>query len=105
MRPVLGIFPVSPALSDPDGKHPASLNPETGLTVDETTESYLLEPATGHIYWVGPAFVTGADIQSAEARSENQGAVDLWVVVPVFTSEGNKKSRVATGGTGRLRDR
>lgn len=100
MRPVLAVFSVSPAVADPDGDHPASVDAETGITIvdDVTTEAYLYEAATGLIYWVGPAFLTGADIESAEALlvSGPNGAVASWVVVPEFTAEGRQKFRTAT---------
>ena len=102
MRPVLGAFSVSPALSDPSGDHPASVDPETGITIvdDVTTEAYLLDPLfVDTVLWVGPAFLTGADIRSAAAASVAgpTGAGVSWVVVPEFTDAGRDKFRAATG--------
>ncbi len=99
MRPVLGVFAVSPALSDPDQAHPASVDSETGLTVidDPMTEAYLLEPASGDVYWVGAAFIANADIEGAEAVYLSVGPGSSWVVTPDFTTAGGEKFRTATG--------
>ena len=101
MRPVLGSFTVSPALADPNGDHPASVDPGTGLTIvdDVATEAYLNEPFTDQVLWVGPAFLTGADIESAEAflvSGPADGGDDSWMVVPEFTPQGRAKFRAAT---------
>jgi len=99
MRPVLAIFPLSPAINDPDGEHPASVDPELGITVDDdvNTEAYLLDPLTGAVYWVGPAFLTGVDIRGGEAQfTAGQTGFGAWVVVPSFSSEGGEKFREAT---------
>ncbi len=97
MRPVLGVFTTSPALSDPTGDHPAGLDPDTGLTEvdDVSAEAYLRAPVTGDVYWVGPAFITNDDIESAEAALP-PGGVQAWVVIPQFTTEGAAKFRAAT---------
>ncbi|HHC07262.1 MAG TPA: protein translocase subunit SecD [Actinobacteria bacterium] len=100
-RPVLGIFPDSPAELDPEGTHPPGLDPETGLTVDpEPDEEAYLPSEEGLVYHVGPAFLTGRDLEGGEARfspSGGFGGAGGWVVVPEFTEEGGEKFRKATG--------
>jgi protein-export membrane protein SecD len=105
-RPVLAIFPESPAIADPDGDHPEGLDPTTGLTVDDDveTEAYLpeLDPdgEVVVVYHVGPAFLVGADMQGGEARfsgTGGHGGAGGWVVVPEFTDQGGEKFRAATG--------
>ncbi len=99
MRPVFNIYVVSPALENPEGDHPASVDPVAGITLvdDVNTEAYLIDPLSGVIYHVGPAFLTGADIQGGEAQfTTGQTGFGDWVVVPGFTSEGGEKFRVAT---------
>ena len=55
-RPVLGVFPESPALTDPDGTHPDGLDPESGLTIvdDSSQEAYLASTDGLIVYHVGP---------------------------------------------------
>jgi len=99
MRPVIAVFPESPALTDPDGNHPASVDPVLGITItdDVTTAAYLLEPSSGLVYWVAPAFLTGADIRGGEAQfTTGQTGFGQWVVFPEFTSDGGEKFRSAT---------
>jgi hypothetical protein len=78
-RPVLDVYEESPA---------TELTTDAGLT----EEAYLLEPATGLVYRVGPAFLTGDDIASAEAifvpGPDGQPELAGWVVVPRFTADG-----------------
>ena len=99
MRPVLGVFPESPAVTDPEGDHPPGLDSDTGLTVklhaDE--EAYLPSPYSFEVYRVGPAFLTEADIKGAEARFTGAQAGGGWVVVPMFTEVGGELFRDATG--------
>jgi protein-export membrane protein SecD len=74
-RPVLAVFPTSPAIDDPDG-------------------------STLIVYHVGPAFLTGSDMVGGEDRfsgTGGHGAAGGWVVVPEFTGEGGEKFRAATG--------
>jgi len=100
-RPVLGIFPESPAITDPTGKHPPGLDPATGLTMkDEPGKEAYLKGEDGLVYWVGPAFLVGSDLKGGEARfsaTGGHGGAGGWVVVPEFTDEGGKKFREATG--------
>jgi protein-export membrane protein SecD len=105
-RPVLAIFPESPAVSDPEGDHPEGLDPVTGLTVEDdvTTDAYLPELGPDGevlvVYHVGPAFLVGADMVGGEARfsgTGGHGGAGGWVVVPAFTDEGGEKFRSATG--------
>ncbi|RPI22024.1 MAG: hypothetical protein EHM57_05830, partial [Actinobacteria bacterium] len=102
MRPVLGITVESPYLTDPEGEHPASVDPATGLSDDEDvfTEAYL--PYTrpdgiSVVMHVGPAFLTGADMEGGEAAfTQGSAGFGEWVVVPEFTPEGGEKFRRAT---------
>jgi protein-export membrane protein SecD len=121
-RPVLGEFPVSPALVDaaattPDGDDSINpnlqpLNPvnaETGISiVDEIVKRSYLELVDGAIvYEVGGIpvvftdgttieFPTGADITDARAQFTSTGFGGQWVVVPEFTDEGGEKFREST---------
>ena len=116
-RPVLGVFLVSPALSNPESTVPDgddSLNPNlqplnevdatTGISKLDDIEkrSYLEEVDSSTVYEVGGIpvvftdgstveFPTGADITDAQARFDGR-----WVVVPEFTDEGGEKFREAT---------
>lgn len=105
-RPVLGVFPESPAITDPEGDHPEGLDPETGLTSEDdvAAEAYLAELApdgsTLIVYHVGPAFLTGVDMVGGQAQFSGAGGLGGaggWVVVPEFTGEGGEKFRDATG--------
>lgn len=98
-RPVLGVFPESPALTDPDGTHPDGLDPETGLTIvdDSTQEAYLASTDGLIVYHVGPSFLTGAEVRGGEPRFTGSQAGGGWVVVPEFSSEGGEFFREATG--------
>ena len=98
-RPVLGIYPESPALTDPEGEHPDGLDPETGLTIDDdsTQEAYLPGLEGVIVYHVGPAFLTGAEVRGGEPRFSGSQAGGGWVVVPEFSDEGGEFFREATG--------
>jgi preprotein translocase subunit SecD len=102
MRPVLGVFTESPYLTDPEGEHPASVDPETGLSDDQDafTEAYLpytrAEGVTVVMH-VGPAFLTGVDLEGGEAAfTQGSSSFGEWVVIPEFTAEGGEKFREAT---------
>ena len=121
-RPVLGEFPASPALLDPDSVVPEGddtvdpnlqplneLDPTTGISlVDEIVKRSYLELADGPIvYEVGGIpveftngtsidFPTGADITDARTQFTSQGLGGQWVVVPEFTDEGGEKFREST---------
>lgn len=73
---------------------PDNLDPETGLTIvdDPTTEAYL-RGEDGLFYRVGGAFLTGVDIEGADAVFSGSGG---WIVDPAFTAEGGQKFQVAT---------
>ena len=98
-RPVLGIYPESPAITDPEGEHPDGLDPETGLTIDDdsTQEAYLPGLEGVVVYHVGPAFLTGAEVRGGEPRFSGSGGGGGWVVVPEFSDEGGEFFREATG--------
>jgi len=121
-RPVLGEFPISPALVDdfdtqPEGDDTVdpnlqSLNevePVTGLSIvdDITRRSYLGLVDGLIVYEVGGIpvvftdgttidFPTGADITDARAQFTSQGFGGQWVVVPEFTDAGGEKFREST---------
>ncbi len=121
-RPVLGEFPISPALVDdfdtqPEGDDTVNPNLQplnevelvTGLSiVDEITKRSYLGLVDGLIvYEVGGIpvvlvdgttidFPTGADITDARAQFTSQGLGGQWVVVPEFTDEGGEKFRQST---------
>lgn len=103
MRPVYSIVQTSPALTDPDGDHPDNLDPVTGLSdPDDVTAEIAYLPADDGfgVYVVGPAFLTGADMEGGRAQFSGTGGVGsagAWVVVPEFTDEGGEKFRAATG--------
>ncbi len=105
-RPVLGVFPDSPVTLDPtapppEGIDPSTLDPDTGLTIDDDpSTTALLRGDDGLVYLVGPAFLVGSDLKGGEARfsgTSGVGGAGGWVVVPEFTSEGGEKFRKATG--------
>lgn len=102
MRPVLEIFAESPYLTDPEGEHPASVNPDTGLSEDEDvfTDAYLpyaRPDGSTVVMHVGPAFLTGVDLRGGEAAfTQGSSSFGEWVVIPEFTSEGGEKFRQAT---------
>ena len=101
-RAVIDILPESPYFTDPEGQHPASINPETGYSdPDDVNEIAYLEAADSFaVYVVGPAFLTGVDIKGGQAQFGSQsgvGAAGGWIVVPDFTDEGGEKFREATG--------
>lgn len=121
-RPVLGEYPVSPAIVDPDSvllegdptadpilKPVNELEPATGLSQidDISRRSYLLQDSPPIVYEVGGIpvefqngtvvdFPTGKDITDARAQFSSQGVGGQWVVVPTFTDEGGEKFRTAT---------
>lgn len=121
-RPVLGQFPASPAVFDPDNTVPegdTSTNPfldplnqpdaETGVSeIDDITKrSYLAQVESPSVYEVGSVvvrfqdgqsieFPTGEDIVDARAIFSSGGFGGQWVVVPEFTDEGGEKFRTAT---------
>lgn len=79
---------------------PENLDPVTGLTIvdDPDQEAYLWNPNTFTFYKVGPAFLTGRDIEGAEAgfTGVNFGGGGGWVVDPQFTNEGGQAFQQAT---------
>lgn len=97
-RPVIGVYPTSPALMDPDGDHPTGLDPVTGVTETDDVEqrAYLFGQDELVVYDVATAFLTGADIANAQAQYSQSGVAAQWVVVPQFTAEGGEKFREAT---------
>ncbi len=121
-RPVLGEFPASPALLDPDSVVPEGddtvdpnlqplneVDPVTGISmIDEIVKRSYLELTDGPIvYEVGGIpveftngttidFPTGADITDARAQFTSQGLGGQWVVIPEFTEEGGEKFREST---------
>lgn len=78
---------------------PPNLDPVSGLTIldDPTQEAYLWNPETFTFFKVGPAFLTGRDIEGAEAGftgvSPSSGG---WVVDPEFTGPGGEAFQTAT---------
>jgi protein-export membrane protein SecD len=102
-RPVLGIVPVSPALTDPDAEHPENLDPVTGLSDPDDVQAviaYLPGEEGSVVYIVGPAFLLGSDMHGGQAQFSSTGGLGAaggWVVVPDFTDEGGEKFRAATG--------
>jgi protein-export membrane protein SecD len=121
-RPVLGEFPISPALVDdfdtqPDGDDTVNPNLQplnevdavAGLSIEDeiTQRSYLGLVDDLIVYEVGGIpvvfvdgttmdFPTGADITDARAQFTSQGLGGQWVVVPEFTDEGGEKFRQST---------
>lgn len=78
---------------------PPNLDPTTGLTiVDDPNEiAYLWNPEEFTFYKVGPAFLTGRDIEGAEAGFTGIGSGGGgWNVDPVFSSEGGDAFEAAT---------
>ncbi|MEA2022897.1 MAG: protein translocase subunit SecD [Actinomycetota bacterium] len=102
-RPVLGLVPQSPALTDPEGDHPDNLDPVTGLSHPDDVNAaiaYLPSEDGFSVYVVGPAFLTGSDMKGGRAQfsgTGGHGGAGGWVVVPEFTDEGGEKFRLATG--------
>ena len=77
----------------------ANLDTGSGLTIvdDPTLPVAYLPGEDGFFYKVGPAFLTGSDIEGARAVLDpGFGAGSPWVVDPTFTSEGGVKFEVAT---------
>lgn len=97
-RPVNGVYPTSPALTDPDADHPEGLDPETGVTETDNVDerAYLFDQDETIVYDVASAFLTGADITDAQVQYSQSGVAAQWVVVPQFTAEGGEKFREAT---------
>ncbi len=80
---------------------PPNLDPVTGLTIvdDPNAEAYLWNPNNFTFYKVGPAFLTGRDIEGAEAGFTGVGTVGGgggWVVDPAFTGPGGQAFQDAT---------
>ncbi|MEN8233890.1 MAG: protein translocase subunit SecD [Actinomycetota bacterium] len=102
-RPVLNLVQASPALTEPDGDHPDNLDPVTGLSDPDDVDSeiaYLPDEDGLFVYIVGPAFLTGADLEGGRAAFQptgGPGGAGGWVVVPEFTDDGGEKFRSATG--------
>lgn len=102
-RAVIDIVPESPYFTDPDGDHPPNINPETGLSdPDDTSQiGYLEAEDSFAIYVVGPAFLTGVDMEGGDAQfsgsSSHGGGAGGWIVIPRFTADGGEKFREATG--------
>lgn len=102
-RPVYDVVPESPAITDPDGDHPDNLDPVTGLSDPDDLNAdvaYLPDETGSIVYVVGPAFLTGADMEGGRAAftpAGGTGGAGGWVVVPEFTDEGGEKFRAATG--------
>lgn len=121
-RPVLGEYPISPALLNPAATIPGGddtvdpilqpLNevaPQTGISIEDeiVKRSYLEQEDVAIVYEVGGIpveftngaiveFPTGADITDARAQFTSQGLGGQWVVVPEFTDEGGEKFRQST---------
>ncbi len=68
---------------------PPNLDPETGLTIidDPTMEAYL-QGEDGLVYHVGPAFLTGVDVEGAEAGFTGGFSSSGYVVDPEFSAAG-----------------
>lgn len=100
-RPVLDIVAESPYFTDPEGEHPDNIDPETGLSDPDDVNQIGYLPAVDSfaVYVVGPAFLTGIDMNGGEAQfsgSSGTGGTGGWVVVPDFTADGGEKFRTAT---------
>jgi preprotein translocase subunit SecD len=121
-RPVLGEFPISPALADgydtqPNGDEAVDPNVQPLNAVEEVTglsiadvisrRSYLGLVDGLIVYEVGGIpvvfsdgttieFPTGADVTDARAQFTQHGLGGQWVVVPEFTDEGGEKFREST---------
>ena len=79
---------------------PDNLDPVSGTTIvdDPTLPVAYLEGEDGFFYAVGPAFLTGVDIEGARAvLNPGFGASSPWVVDPSFTGDGGVKFENATG--------
>lgn len=79
---------------------PPNIDPVSGLTIvdDPAQDAYLWNPDTFTFYKVGPAFLTGADIEGAEAGFTGVaiGGGGGWVVDPDFTGPGGEAFQTAT---------
>ncbi len=76
---------------------PDNIDPDTGLTIlDDPTQEAYLQGEDGLVYHVGPAFLTGSDIEGAEAGFIQGLASGGYIVDPQFTDEGGEKFRQAT---------
>ena len=121
-RPVLGQYPESPMLTDPEAVLPEGddatdpildplneTNPETGISIEDDIQrrSILSERDTPFVYEVGGVtvgfqdgtsveFPTGSDITDASAQFSSTGVGGQWVVVPEFTGDGGEKFREST---------
>ncbi len=123
-RPVLDVNVISPAFTDgtlplPAGEEdatgdttgstttttttaapappPPNLDPVTGLTiVDDVTSDAYLQGDDGLVYHVGPAFLTGADVEGAEAGFTGGFSASGFVVDPEFSEEGGLAFETAT---------
>ncbi|MDK1018914.1 MAG: protein translocase subunit SecD [Actinomycetota bacterium] len=121
-RPVLGEFPASLVLLNPDSVRPEGdssanpildvlneVHPETGLSIvdDISKRSFLALDDGLIVYEVGAIavkfqdgeiveFPTGVDVVDARVQFTSQGMGGQWVVVPEFTEEGGEKFRNAT---------
>ncbi|MBT8211935.1 MAG: protein translocase subunit SecD, partial [Acidimicrobiia bacterium] len=91
-----GLEPTTTTTTIPTFDVPDGVDPQTGLTIidDPSAEAWLLEPSSGFIYHVGPAFLTGADITGANAGFGGGGGGG-WQVDPDFTEEGGAKFEAA----------
>lgn len=93
-----GVEPTTTTTTIPTFDVPDGVDPQTGLSIvdDPEGEAWLLEPSTGFIYHVGPAFLTGADITGANAEfGAGQSGAGGWQVDPDFTAEGGDKFEAA----------
>ncbi|MBT8214550.1 MAG: protein translocase subunit SecD [Acidimicrobiia bacterium] len=92
VQPSEGLEPTTTTTTIPTFDVPPGVDPQTGLSIvdDPAAEAWLLEPSSGFIYHVGPAFLTGADIAGASA-----GFGQGWQVDPDFTAEGGAKFEAA----------
>lgn len=76
---------------------PPNIDPVSGLTiVDDPTQVAYLRAEDGLIYKVGPAFLTGVDIEDAQAGFTGTFGSSGYVVDPVFTSTGGVAFQEAT---------
>ena len=76
---------------------PPNIDPASGLTiVDDPTQVAYLRGEDGLIYKVGPAFLTGVDIEDAQAGFTGTFGSSGYVVDPVFTSTGGVAFEEAT---------
>jgi protein-export membrane protein SecD len=79
---------------------PPNMDPVSGLTIvdDPEQDAYLWNPNTFMFYKVGPAFLTGRDIEGAEPGFTGIGGQGGggWVVDPDFTGPGGEAFQEAT---------